>query len=250
MEYRFSYLGHEIYAVRNPGQEPWFLAADILDVLGLRNLRGAVQQRVGSSYVSDFSVDGRPPETFVNYDGAVDLLLHSSSVSTENFLEWIYDTSFRCLESESAFRDGVEGIKKKLDRFLEGSLVLENSLRELGELLAPRTRNRLLWQRFALLKLRDGEYYVVRCQKRNYERQLGRVRALYPDCEAVLLLDYHANPVNLRNVLMEKLRGRVEWNCNHLTIIDETFTESQLVDFITANKTPHFPRLPFPRSNT
>lgn len=89
----FKYEQNEIRVIQDEQGEPWWVAKDICDVLGISNHRDAVRKGLDGDEVDQiYVIDslGRKQETLaVNESGLYTLILRSDKPEAKPFRKWI-----------------------------------------------------------------------------------------------------------------------------------------------------------------
>lgn len=87
----FNYEGHQVRTITKDGQ-PWFVAKDILFILGLTNISWAIERLDQDEFSLTKVIDslGREQETFIiNEPGLYSLILGSRKEESKPFKRWI-----------------------------------------------------------------------------------------------------------------------------------------------------------------
>ena len=69
--------------------------------------------------------------------------------------------------------------------------------------------------------LEHYDYYVIRCQRRNFNKQLNNIKDRFPNMVVLMKLTYNPNSINLYNRMKETLKDKINWEGNNFDITDE-----------------------------
>ncbi|ARX81608.1 phage antirepressor protein [Streptomyces alboflavus] len=86
--------------------EPWFVAKDVTDVLGLANGRDAVgrlPERMRSSVVISDGTPGNPNKTLVRESGVYRLIMRSNLPAAERFQDWLAEEVIPSLRTTGSY---------------------------------------------------------------------------------------------------------------------------------------------------
>lgn len=89
--FTFPTTGQPVRTVTIDG-EPWFVAADVTDILGYSNGRmaiGALPERMKSSVTIPDGTPGNPNRTVLNEAGVYRLVMRSNLIAAEAFQDWL-----------------------------------------------------------------------------------------------------------------------------------------------------------------
>ncbi|TLY46860.1 MAG: DUF3627 domain-containing protein [Gammaproteobacteria bacterium] len=218
----FTYKGKKVRILIDVNNNPWFRARDVCNVLEYDNndMKGVI--------FSHIDVDDRKPFTniklktrdkhirkinknklYINEFGLYSLILISSETSeVKEFRRWITCTVLPLIRQTLVLK-----LKRKV-LYLKDSIKnsktqsLENiNINNKDPLcyVAPKTTDPDLLM--ALVVIKTGivdNYCVIRCQRRNVDRQIANRKSQYPNMVVILLVTYDA--YNLYNRMKEVLR--------------------------------------------
>lgn len=90
----FTYLDTHTIRVVKLDREPWMVARDVLDVLGIKLMTRALAN-IGSTNVKDLRLDGGQrgrPNKLINEAGFYKLVLRSDKPEAKPFQDWVAGT--------------------------------------------------------------------------------------------------------------------------------------------------------------
>ena len=88
----FNYESQQIRLIQDEHGEPWWVAKDVCDILGIKNPREAVSKLKDSQKNSVILNDGNrgnPKITIINEPGLYKLIMKSKKPDAERFQDWI-----------------------------------------------------------------------------------------------------------------------------------------------------------------
>lgn len=97
----FNYQGHEVRTVRS-GQDIFFAAKDVCDVLEVRNVTQAIQ-RLDEDERAMFNIGRQGNSNFVNESGLYSLILGSRKQEAKQFKRWITHEVLPAIRKHGAY---------------------------------------------------------------------------------------------------------------------------------------------------
>lgn len=87
----FNFNSSEIRVVKDEGGEPWFIAKDVCDVLGLSNITEALRNLDGDELTSEILKSGNQGREMklVSESGLYALVIRSNKPNAKKFRKWI-----------------------------------------------------------------------------------------------------------------------------------------------------------------
>jgi prophage antirepressor-like protein len=161
--------------------EPWFVAKDVTDVLGLANGRDAVgrlPERMKSSVVISDGTPGNPNKTLIRESGVYRLIMRSNLSAAERFQDWLAEEVVPSLRTTGSY--SIEPAAPALPQDYEEALVaLLGQVRETKALTARVAELEPAAASWQTLAAADGDFSVADAAKilaRDPEIKLGRNR--------------------------------------------------------------------------
>ncbi|MFD6551279.1 BRO family protein [Streptomyces sp. NPDC058398] len=161
--------------------EPWFVAKDVTDVLGLANGRDAVgrlPERMKSSVAISDGTPGNPNKTVIRESGVYRLIMRSNLPAAERFQDWLAEEVIPSIRQTGSY--SIEPATPALPQDYEEALVaLLGQVRETKALTAKVAELEPAANSWQTLAAADGDFSVADAAKilaRDPAIRLGRNR--------------------------------------------------------------------------
>lgn len=149
--YQFQ-TGHSVRSFKTANGEPWFIAADICGILGVKNTSDAVSRldREEKGLVLNDTKGGTQSLLTVNESGLYALILSSRKLAAKPFLKWFTSVVLPSIRQNGGYINGQETLAPSgLNQMLEAitklhEVVSEARLEIRGDRVARSKASRLM----------------------------------------------------------------------------------------------------------
>jgi prophage antirepressor-like protein len=174
---KFSYNNSDVRVMDQNG-EPWFLATDLCDVLGVKNGPSAISRLDPvdvSTIVLNDSALGGPPRTIVNESGMYELVLSSRKKEARQFKRWITHEVLPALSKDGIYitdkkASEIENDKEAQDLLLSRALEVAAKRMEEAE-----NKNRMLEKDNRVLTAQNNMLEIVKEGQKEQIKSMERV---------------------------------------------------------------------------
>ncbi len=110
----FQFETHEIRTIKDEKNEPWFVAKDICDVLGLENVTNAIrsipEKHKGVNLIK--TLGGKQTVNIISEPGLYRLVLRSDKPQAEPFMDWVTEEVLPSIRKRGFYGNlNKEGVK-------------------------------------------------------------------------------------------------------------------------------------------
>ena len=116
----FNFQSNEVRVVKDDNGEPWFVAKDICDVLGIRNATQAVGQ-LDEDERSMFCIGRQGNTNIINESGLYALVIRSNKPNARKFRKWITSEVLPSIRKHGGYiaSNGTESVEELYMRAME-----------------------------------------------------------------------------------------------------------------------------------
>lgn len=246
---KFMFENKNVLVIFDEENNPWFKAKDIAEILEYKNSKETIKYHVKQKYVNIYEnirgINSLPQNKiqnhtkFLNEPGLYQLIMKSKMKLADKFQDWVVEEVLPtirqlgeykvknqlAIEFEEKFKIQEDQIKNLQKTTQIINKVLDKRNYEI-RLLKPNailpTRNNNLLTSFGIVKLNDPNkytYYVIRCQRRTFNKTLNKLRNNFKNSELILYLGYNPNSINLYNKIKEVFKNQISYYGNYFNIV-------------------------------
>lgn len=164
---RYEFEGHSIRCTAGPDGEPWFVAKDICDALGIRNV-AMVVKRLAEDQRADVTLnDGSQGRTFiiVSESGMYRIIARSDKPAADPLMEWLTRDVLPSIRKTGRYvAAATEPVKSAADMFMIAAQTFAAQELRLGQLeQSDRSRQAEIAEVAARLDAQEGrhDYYAA-----------------------------------------------------------------------------------------
>lgn len=254
----------DILIVIDNDNNTWFKGKDIANILEYKDTDQSLRKNIDKDDkeileniipVSQTGMKNYEKNTiFINESGLYSLILSSKKEEAKLFKKWITKEVLPSIRKYGEYKIKKDIIKiynagikhkdniiKMKDEYIEklnltNELAIKalekrnNEINEIKPKYVPDTINKSLLNMICIINIFKDEYYVVRCQKRNFTYTLNKLKKKFPVLSIVLKLNYNPNSINLYNRIKESLEDEIEFIGNRFR--NEKYSKEELIDKI------------------
>lgn len=116
----FNFQSNEVRVVKDDNGEPWFVAKDICDVLGIRNATQAVGQ-LDEDERSMFCIGRQGNTNIINESGLYALVIRSNKSNARKFRKWVTSEVLPSIRKHGGYiaSNGTESVEELYMRAME-----------------------------------------------------------------------------------------------------------------------------------
>ena len=219
----FNYEDRNVRTVIKDG-EPWFIAKDVCDILGIKNSRDAMTRLDEDEKADVVLNDGRQNRamTIINEPGLYNLILRSDKAEAKTFKRWITHEVLPAIRKTGVYDQNKKSCSSMADWLLESAMFMkkleEDQKRQQEELEEISHSQRLIQGKVDILN--DKEFTIMGYANMNnlsvdnsVANSLGRKAASLSRKKGYYI-----------GVATHPVFGRV--NTYHVDILDEVFDQA------------------------